>query len=140
MLEELSTDEAIKIYKSMLLINRLGFHNSIKSMYRELEERGFNFSMCEDAIVELHKSDKEYKWIQVKFHLFLIKVNSLDNRKIVKLLKKWNTTYCMTRKDILYHEWREENVWINDSSSDIGDMLENCGIEINILNYFRNQH
>ena len=140
MSHDFSTDEAIKIYKSMIAISRMGFHNSTKSMYLELKERGFEFSVWEDQVVELYKGDKDYKWIQVKFYLYLIKGGSSEKWEQVKLLKKWNTTYCMSREDMFWDGWKDENVFINDSSSDIGEMLENCGIEINKVNYFMNEN
>jgi hypothetical protein len=139
MMEDLTIDEAIKIYKSMLFFNRMGFNNSIASMYTELEERGYAFSVRENDIVELHKDDYTYKWLQVKFHLYLIKVDSIENWKQVKLLKKWNTTYCMLRKDMFWDGWKDENVFINDSTSDIQGVLENCGIEMKRVDYFLKQ-
>ena len=141
MLQVLSNDEAIKVYKSMLIMHRMGFENSIRSMYLELKERGFDFSLWEDDVVELHKGDKTYKWLQVKFHLCLIKVDNLEKEPInIKLLKKWSTTYVMTREDMFWDGLKEENVDTNDSTSDIGEMLDTIGIKIKKIDYFINQY
>ena len=139
MTQDLSNDEALKIYKSMLSIHRMGFDNSVKSMYLELKERGFHFSLWEDNVIELHKEDKVYKWLEVKYHLNLIKADNPESWTTVKLLKKWITIYVMLRDDMFWDGFKEENVAIFHSSSDINMMLETCGIKINKIDYFINQ-
>ena len=139
MTQDLSNNEALKIYKSMLYIHRMGFDNSVKSMYLELKERGFDFSLCEDKVIELHKEDKDYKWLQVKYHLNLIKADNPESWTTVKLLKKWNITYIMLRDDMFWDGFKEENVETFNSSIDIDAMLKTCGIKINKIDYFISQ-
>jgi hypothetical protein len=139
MRQDLSNDEAFKIYKSMLSIHRMGLDNSVKSMYLELKERGFDFSLWEDNVIELHKEEKAYKCLQVKYHLNLIKADNPESWTTVKLLKKWNTTYVMLRDDMFWDGLKEENVETFHSSSDIDAMLKTCGIKINKIDYFISQ-
>ena len=139
MTQDLSSDEALKIYKSMLSIHRMGFDNSVKSMYLELKKRGFDFSLWEGDVIELHKEDKTYKWLQVKYHLHLIKADNPESWTTIKLLKKWNTTYVMLLDDMFWDGFKEENVEIFDSSSDIDGMLKTCEIKINKVDYFIRQ-
>ena len=139
MTQDLSNNEALKIYKSMLSIHRMGFDNSVKSMYLELKERGFHFALCEDNVIELHKEDKVYKWLEVKYHLNLIKADNPESWTTVKLLKKWITIYVMLRDDMFWDGFKEENVETFNSSSDIEAMLKTCGIKINKIDYFISQ-
>jgi hypothetical protein len=129
--------DAVKIYRMMRYLDSIKYADSIKAMYSELNKSGFYFSLFDHRPKAIHDSDRDYKYIEVKYSLFIVKDTKSNEQAERKQLKKWWTIYCMTKKDISYSEWREENVWVNDSSCDVDGILEACNIKIDGLDYFQ---
>ncbi len=121
----------------MRFLNDIEYVDSIKAIYADINKSGFYFSLSEQRPKELDESDDVYKMIEVNYKLCLVKHSENNEHYELKQLKKWWTIYCMTRKDISYNEWREENVWESDSSCDVSGILDACHINIDRLNYFQ---
>jgi len=136
----LSMQDAVKLYRTMRLLNSIECVDTIKAIYADMNKCGFYFSLSEQRPKELDESDDVYKMIEVRYRLCLVKRSEDNERYESKQLKKWYTVYCMTRKDIGYDDWREENVWENDSSCDVSGILEACNINIDRLNYFQQKY
>jgi hypothetical protein len=133
----LSIQDAVKLYRTMRFLNDIEYIDSIKAIYADMNKSGFYFSLCEQHPKEINKNDYDYKWIEVNYKLCLVRRSENNEDYELKQLKKWWTIYCMTRKDISYDDWREENVSINDSNCDVSGILEACNINIDRLNYFQ---
>lgn len=133
----LTMQDAVKLYKAMRYLDSIEYADSIKAIYAEMNKSGFYFSLLEQPPKEIHQNDYVYKMIEVKYKLCLVKHSAEDKSFELKQLKKWWTIYCMSRKDISYDDWREENVSISDSSCDLRGVLEACNITIDSLNYFQ---
>jgi hypothetical protein len=129
--------DAVKLYRTMRFLNDIEYIDSIKAIYADMNKSGFYFSLFEQQPKEINKNDYVYKWIEVNYKLCLVKRSENNERYELQQIKKWWTIYCMTRKDIGYDDWREENVWENDSSCDVSGILEACNINIDRLNYFQ---
>ena len=136
----LSMQDAVKLYRTMRFLNNIEYVDSIKAIYADMNKGGFYFSLSEQRPKELDESDDVYKMIEVRYRLCLVKRSEDNERYESKQLKKWYTVYCMTRKDIGYDDWREENVSVNDSSCDVSGILEACNINIDRLNYFQQKY
>jgi hypothetical protein len=128
--------DAIKIYRMMRYLSGIEYANSIKAMYSDLNQSGFYFSLFDCEPIAIHKNDCDYKFIEVRYSLFIVRHTKKGEPVERKQLKKWWTIYCMTKKDISYNEWKEDNIWVSDSSCDVSGILEACNIEINKLDYF----
>jgi hypothetical protein len=133
----LTMQDAVKLYKVMCYLDSIECKDSIKAIYAEMNKSGFYFSVLEQSPKEINEADYVYKMIEVKYKLCLVKHSAEDKIFELKQLKKWWTIYCMSRKDISYDDWREENVSVSDSSCDLRGMLEACGITIDRINYFQ---
>ncbi len=129
--------DAVKLYRMMRYLDSFEYADSVKAIYDDMNKSGFYFSLLEQPPKEINKNDYVYKMIEVRYKLCLVK-RSPDHKSFeLKQLKKWWTVYCMTRKDIGYDDWKEENVWVSDSSCDLSGILEACSIRIDRLNYFQ---
>lgn len=136
----LSIQDAVKLYRMMRYLDSMDYVNSIKAIYADMNKSGFYFSLTEQPPKEIDENDDVYKTIEVKYKLSLIRRSENDEQFERIQLKKWWTIYCMTRKDISYDDWREENVMESDSSCDVGGILEACNINIDRLNYFQQKY
>ena len=121
----------------MRFLDNIEYVDSIKAIYADMNKSGFYFSLSAQRPKELDESDDVYKMIEVRYRLCLVKHSEDNEHYESKQLTKWYTVYCMTRKDISYGDWREENIMENDSSCDVSGILEACNINIDRLNYFQ---
>jgi hypothetical protein len=132
--------DAVKLYRTLRFLNKIEYVDSIKAIYADMNKSGFYFSLSEQRPKEIDESNDVYKMIEVRYRLCLVKRSKDNEYYESKQLKKWYTVYCMTRKDISYDDWREENVSVNDSSCDVSGILEACNINIDRLNYFQQKY
>lgn len=132
----LSEDQAQKLFKQMLFLGDLGYEKSIASIYSEMQEYGYSFSLWDSEPKKIHKDDKDYTFAEVKFVLYL--VNTSIGNSFSMPLSRWSTVYVMTNKDILYSNWDESNVvWTHDSTCKIGSILDACNLGIDRIDYLR---
>lgn len=136
----LSMQDAVKLYRMMRFLNSIEYADSIKAMYADMNKSGFYFSLFEQRPIDISEEGDSYKFIEVRYMLSLVKRSNDDKQYEIKNLKKWWNIYCMTTKDISHDDWREENVWTNDSNSDVDGILEACNINIDRLNYFQQRN
>jgi hypothetical protein len=136
----LSIQDAVKLYRMMRYLDSMEYVNSIKAIYADMNKSGFYFSLTEQPPKEIDVNNYVYKTIEVKYKLCLIRRSENDEQFERIQLKKWWTIYCMTRKDVSYDDWRQENVMESDSSCDVNGILEACNINIDRLNYFQQRY
>ena len=129
--------DAVKIYRMMRYLDSIEYVDSIKAMYSDMNKSGFHFYLLDHKPKEIDEDDRSYKIVEVSYTLYIVKYAKNNEQAERKQLKKWWTIYCMTKKDITYNEFREENVWESNSSCDVCGILDACGIKINSLNYFQ---
>lgn len=134
--ELLSEVQAKKLFRQMLFLGDLGFEKCIASIYTEMQERGYTFSLWDSEPKKIHKDDEDYTYAEVKFVLYL--VNSFSDNSLSIPLSRWSTVYVMANKDILYNNWDERNiVWTHDSTCKIDSILDACNIEIDCVDFLR---
>lgn len=120
----------------MLFLGDLGYEKSIASIYSEMQEQGYSFSLWDSEPRQIYKDDKVYTFAEVKFVLYL--VNTSIGHSFSIPLSRWSTVYVMTNKDILYNNWDESNVvWTHDSTCKIDSILDTCNIEIDCVDFLR---
>ena len=129
--------DAIKLYKIMRYLSKYSFVESIKSIYKEMNENFFYFYIDDNFSRNvLDASDYAYKWVEIKYKFYIIKNNNIDQIEM-KLIKKWWSIYLMTQSDFRNEEWKKENIWMNDTTCDIQDIIEYCNIDIDRISYFQ---
>jgi len=134
--ELLSEVQAKKLFRQMLFLGDLGYEKSIASIYSEMQEYGYSFSLWDSEPKQIYKNDKDYTFAEVKFVLFL--VNESNGNSFSTPLSRWSTVYVMTNKDILYNNWNESNVvWTHHSTCKVGSILDTCKVEIDKLDFLR---
>ncbi len=115
-----------KLFKYMLYLNEFGFEQSVIAIYKDLLNKGFEFYIWNREPKQINKYDNTYMWIEVEFKLLVISKN--NGLQINKALQSWRIDYVMTRKDIDYNDWIEENIDVNDNTCSIYGVLETLQI------------